>query len=125
MRIDILTLFPGMFRGPFDESIELYGEDVDLGVRARRMGVASLFAPDVARIVHVGGRSAGKRFDDAGARRKLLTRRVIVRRHFGPRRERYDFACQVAFHASRHASKRLLGRGSTPERAWLRALTGR
>lgn len=109
--------------GPFDESIELYGEDVDLGVRARRIGFRSLFAPDVARIVHLGGRSAGQRFADAGARRKLVSRRAIVRRHFGRRRERYDFACQVAFHASRYVAKRLLGRRSIPERTWLRALT--
>src|SRR3990170_1304199 len=38
MRIDILTLFPGMFRGPFDESIVK---------RARERGLVEIFLHDI------------------------------------------------------------------------------
>jgi GT2 family glycosyltransferase len=105
--------------GPFDESIHLYGEDLDLGLRARRQGVRSIFAPDVARVVHLGGRSAERRFTDGGAARKLATRRVVVRRHVGPWRERYDFGAQLLFHATRYAAKTALGRDAQREGDWL------
>ena len=41
--------------GPFDPAIHLYGEDMDLGLRAARAGVPSLFCPEVARVIHFGG----------------------------------------------------------------------
>lgn len=107
--------------GPFDEGIHMYGEDMDLGLRARRYGIKSFFAPAVARIVHFGERSAGKRFVDRGLQLKLNSRRNVVRQHLGPRRERYDFFAQAAFHATRYAGKRALGRESDRERAWLQA----
>lgn len=107
--------------GPFDETIHLYAEDMDLGFRARANGVRSLFLPDVARLVHVGDRSARQRFEDAGLALKLQNRRTIVRRHLGANRDRYDFVAQVVFHTTRCAAKTALGRDSRPERAWLRA----
>lgn len=107
--------------GPFDETIHLYAEDMDLGLRARADGVRSLFLPDVARLVHVGDGSARQRFEDAGLSLKLQNRRTVVRRHLGATRERYDFLAQVVFHTTRYAGKTALGRDSRPERAWLRA----
>jgi N-acetylglucosaminyl-diphospho-decaprenol L-rhamnosyltransferase len=106
--------------GPFDESIEMYAEDLDLGLRARQRGVPSLFAPDVARVVHVGGRSAASRFPDAGLRLKVANRRIVTRRRLGRRREYADVAAQVAFHGSRWVAKRLLRRDVAREAAWLR-----
>ena len=42
-REDLLTL------GPFDEALQMYGEDVDLGLRAEAAGIASYFCPESAR----------------------------------------------------------------------------
>jgi N-acetylglucosaminyl-diphospho-decaprenol L-rhamnosyltransferase len=107
--------------GPFDERLELYGEDLDLGLRAWRAGVPSLFAPDVARVVHLGERSTARRLGEARAAWKLRARRDVVRRHLGRGRERADYGAQTVFHAGRFAAKRLLGRPAAREAAWLRA----
>jgi GT2 family glycosyltransferase len=107
--------------GPFDERLDLYGEDMDLGLRAWNDGVPSLYAPELARVVHLGERSTAPRFGDARAGRKLRARREVVGRRLGGRRERIDFAAQVAFHAGRFAAKRLLRRPAEPEAAWLDA----
>src|SRR5579859_1211878 len=42
--------------GPFDERIFLYGEDMELGLRAARLGVRTWFWPS-ARVIHHGGHS--------------------------------------------------------------------
>jgi N-acetylglucosaminyl-diphospho-decaprenol L-rhamnosyltransferase len=110
--------------GPFDERLELYAEDLDLGLRARQAGIPSLFAPDVARVVHLGERSTSRRLGRARVERKLHARREVVRRRLGPRRERADFAAQAVFHAGRFAAKRLFGRPAEREAAWLRAARG-
>ena len=39
--------------GPFDETIFMYGEDMDLGLRATRAGVETWFWPS-ARVLHYG-----------------------------------------------------------------------
>jgi N-acetylglucosaminyl-diphospho-decaprenol L-rhamnosyltransferase len=107
--------------GPFDERLDLYGEDLELGLRARDVGIPSLYAPDVARVVHLGERSTAPRFGDARAARKLQARRDVVRDRLGRGRERLDFAAQAVFHAGRFAAKRVLGRPAEREAAWLRA----
>ncbi len=40
--------------GPFDPALRMYGEDVDLGLRAAAAGVPSWFDPTVCRVVHHG-----------------------------------------------------------------------
>jgi N-acetylglucosaminyl-diphospho-decaprenol L-rhamnosyltransferase len=109
--------------GPFDESLGLYGEDMDLGLRARRAGVRSIYAPDVARLIHVGERSTTKRFGEARTARKLANRRLVVRRLLGPAREHADYAAQLLFHASRYAAKSALRRDADRERRWLEAVS--
>ncbi|MGH2951804.1 MAG: glycosyltransferase, partial [Solirubrobacterales bacterium] len=44
--------------GPFDPGLALYGEDVDLGLRAAAAGIPVWFDPTVARIVHHGQASS-------------------------------------------------------------------
>jgi GT2 family glycosyltransferase len=107
--------------GPFDEQLPLYGEDSDLGLRAARRGVASIFAPDVARVVHLGSRSGAQKFDDVGTRRKLESRRWIVRNRFGPGRAGFDLAMQFALYGLRWLAKTALRRDGSIERIWLRA----
>jgi len=108
--------------GPFDESIHLYGEDLDLGLRAAAAGVESWFRPDLTRIVHLGGRSAAMRFDDGGAALRASIRRTVVRRAYGPGPERRAHAAQLLNLRLRVATKRLLGRGGGREWAELRAI---
>jgi N-acetylglucosaminyl-diphospho-decaprenol L-rhamnosyltransferase len=106
--------------GPFDDSIHLYSEDLDLGTRAHAQGYASVFAPDIARVVHLGDRSSSQVFPDAGLEASVRNRRLVVRARLGRRRERWDFATQVAFHATRVVAKKALGKPTTREQTWLR-----
>jgi N-acetylglucosaminyl-diphospho-decaprenol L-rhamnosyltransferase len=108
--------------GPFDERLHLYSEDMDLGLRARAAGVPSVFAPDVASVVHLGDRSSGRRFADAGLALSIRNRRRVVRWRRGAARERYDFAGQCVYHVLRYGVKRLLRRDFTRERQWLTAV---
>jgi N-acetylglucosaminyl-diphospho-decaprenol L-rhamnosyltransferase len=107
--------------GPFDEALELYAEDLDLALRARELGVRSFFAPDVARVVHRGGGSARQRFADDGDTPKIQTRREVVRRRLGPRRELYDYGAQLVFNGTRLLAKRALRRPVERERRWFSA----
>ena len=107
--------------GPFDERIELYGEDLDLCLRAAARGIGRVFAPDVARVVHSGGRAASRRYEDAGLGEKIATRNAVVRLRLGERRSIVDQTSEVVFHASRYGLKRLLGKSTEREAAWLRS----
>jgi GT2 family glycosyltransferase len=111
--------------GPFDEQLPLYGEDTDTCLRAWQLGVPSVFAPDVARIVHLGGRSGSQAFADVGTRRKIDARRWIVRTRLGRWRAAYDFAAEVALHALRWAAKSLTRRDASFDSRWLRSALGR
>jgi GT2 family glycosyltransferase len=106
--------------GPFDEWIHLYGEDFDLGVRAAQAGESCLFAPGVARIVHLGDRSANQRFVDGGLALSVRNRRRVVRRRLGPTRDVSDFIAQVVFNVVRFVGKSVLRRSTDRERRWLR-----
>ena len=107
--------------GPFDEALALYGEDTDLGLRASRLEIPSIFAPDIARIVHLGNRSGEQAFDDRGARRKIDARRWIVRTRVGRLRAGYDLISQILLHALRWIAKVVVRRDASSERIWLRA----
>ena len=52
--------------GPFDPSIHMYSEDMDLGLRAARAGIPSYFCPDVCRVIHRGGASSLDRVPGGG-----------------------------------------------------------
>jgi GT2 family glycosyltransferase len=109
--------------GPFDERIELYGEDMDLGLRAREAGVASWFCPDVARVVHHGAASTSRRWDDdERAARKARNRRTAIRRAHGARAERRAWRAEHVRFGLRAATKRALGRDSGRDRRDLHAL---
>jgi N-acetylglucosaminyl-diphospho-decaprenol L-rhamnosyltransferase len=107
--------------GPFDPAIELYGEDLDLGLRAAAAGVPSLYCPDVSRIVHEGGASAALRFPAGPQMQMAATRRTVVRRAFGPRRERLGWLAQRLNLRLRLIAKTALGRPASRERLALRA----
>jgi GT2 family glycosyltransferase len=74
--------------GPFDPQLHMFGEDVDLGLRARAAGVRSWFEPG-CRVVHHGQGSSTLVYGSREAWRATgtLNWRAAVRRAHGTRRE--------------------------------------
>jgi N-acetylglucosaminyl-diphospho-decaprenol L-rhamnosyltransferase len=107
--------------GPFDERIFMYGEDLDLGLRAGDAGVRTWFRPD-ARVLHHGAHSSRASF--GGEPFELLAgrRRSVVAERRGSRRARLDRLLQAITFADRIALKTLTGKPTDRERAQLRAL---
>jgi GT2 family glycosyltransferase len=107
--------------GPFDESIFLYGEDLDLCLRARAEGIETWFWPQ-ARVRHHGAHSTAPAFGGEPFERLAAARHDVVARRLGGRAALADDALQALTFASRLALKRALRRGCARERAQLRAL---
>jgi N-acetylglucosaminyl-diphospho-decaprenol L-rhamnosyltransferase len=108
--------------GPFDPSIGLYAEDMDLGLRARARGVPSLFCPDVSRLVHHGGASTALALSEAeAARLAAQNRRAVVRRAAGVRGEQLAWLAQRTNLRLRVVAKGALGIGHDGERIALAA----
>lgn len=107
--------------GPFDDRIFLYGEDLELGLRARAAGIETWFWP-TARVLHVGGHSTTRAF--AGEPFELLARarREAVERGLGAHRARIDDRAQAVTFGSRIALKRAMRRDVARERSQLAAL---
>ena len=105
--------------GPFSEEIFLYGEDLDLGLRAPSRASRRGSGPG-ARVLHHHGHATRR----DGERFELLARqrREVVERRLGPARRRRDDAAQLVTFASRIALKTLLRRPAERERAQLAAL---
>ncbi len=115
-RTDILRAL-----GPFDESLFLYGEDMELGLRAAGAGVPTWFWPE-ARVVHHRAHSSAAAFGEEPFERLARARHEVVARRLGRRRATLDDALQALTFASRVAVKPLVGRSAARERAQLRAL---
>jgi N-acetylglucosaminyl-diphospho-decaprenol L-rhamnosyltransferase len=107
--------------GPFDESIFLYGEDMELGLRARSAGVPTWFWP-AARVRHHRAHASALAFGGEPFARLAAARHDVVRARLGARRAAIDDGLQALTFASRIAAKSSLRRSSRRERAQLRAL---
>ncbi len=107
--------------GPFDPSIHMYSEDMDLGLRAARAGIPSYFCPDVCRVIHRGGASASIAFPEGAGRLAAGNRRAVVRRAYGARRERAGWLAQRVNLRLRVAAKGALGRDASSDRDALEA----
>ncbi len=107
--------------GPFDERIFLYGEDLELGLRAGDAGIETWFWP-AARVLHHGAHATSAAFGEEPV--ELLAR--ARRRALALRRGRgvlaVDDAAQALTFGSRIIGKRALGRGAVRERRQLAAL---
>ena len=105
--------------GPFSEEIFLYGEDLDLGLRAAEQGIETWFWPH-ARVLHHHGHATRRE----GERFELLARqrREVVERRLGPARRRRDDLAQALTFANRIALKTVLRRPTERERRQLAAL---
>jgi GT2 family glycosyltransferase len=107
--------------GPFDESIFLYGEDMELGLRAGASGVATWFWP-AARVLHRQAHSSSVAFGGEPFVRQARARHDVVARRLGPRRAVVDDALQALTFCARIVFKPLAGRSAARERAQLRAM---
>jgi N-acetylglucosaminyl-diphospho-decaprenol L-rhamnosyltransferase len=102
--------------GPFDERIFLYGEDLELGLRAQ-----TVFWP-AARVIHARAQSSSREFGGEPFRLLAEGRHEAVKRRLGARRARVDDLLQAVTFGSRIAVKRAFGRDASRERLQLRAL---
>ena len=107
--------------GPFDESIFMYGEDMELGLRARELGVETWFWPS-ARVLHHGSHSSARAFGGEPFELQARARHDVVARRMGPRSASLDDAAQAVTFASRLALKRALRRPAEREPRQLRAV---
>lgn len=107
--------------GPFDPALEMYGEDLDLGLRAGRAGIESWFCPATAEVLHHGGVSSALRYEDGPEPVIALTRRAVVKRAYGAARERRGWLAQRLNLRLRIIAKRALRRDAQRERIALAA----
>jgi GT2 family glycosyltransferase/glycosyltransferase involved in cell wall biosynthesis len=107
--------------GPFDERTFMYAEDLELGLRAREAGVATVFWP-AARVTHSGGHSSRRAFGGEPFELLAERRRTVVRERRGAGRARLDDLLQGLTFANRLLLKRLTRRETSRERRQLRAL---
>jgi N-acetylglucosaminyl-diphospho-decaprenol L-rhamnosyltransferase len=107
--------------GPFDERIFLFGEDLDLGLRAAAAGVETWFCPQ-ARVIHHQAHSTGRAFGGEPFELLARRRRGAIVAAMGPHYARLDDAAQALTFASRMTLKRVLGHNAERERRQLEAL---
>ena len=107
--------------GPFDPAIFLYGEDLDLGLRAADAGVETWFWP-AARVVHRQGHSTERAFGGEPFELLARRRRAVIEARRGSGRARLDDLLQALTFANRVALKTLARRDTSRERRLLAAL---
>ncbi len=107
--------------GPFDASIFMYGEDLELGLRAAARGIETWFWPGV-RILHGGAHATGPAFGGEPFEQLARARHDVVTRRLGKRRGHLDDGVQALTFASRWVYKRALGRTADREQRQLAAL---
>ena len=110
--------------GPFDEALHMFGEDIDLGLRAGAAGIRSWFEPSV-EVIHHGQASSSQVYGSREAWRPTgtLNWRAALRRAYGPRREWLAWRALRANLRLRLTAKTVLGRASDRDRAALRAVS--
>jgi N-acetylglucosaminyl-diphospho-decaprenol L-rhamnosyltransferase len=103
--------------GPFDPDAFLFYEDLDLCLRARTHGIATVVHPDV-EIRHLGGRSTERAFGSEPFALHARRRREVIGARLGPRALEVDDAAQTLTFAVRAA----VGRDRQRNLAALRAV---
>jgi N-acetylglucosaminyl-diphospho-decaprenol L-rhamnosyltransferase len=107
--------------GPFDESLFMYGEDLELGLHARQAGIETWLWP-VARVIHRGGHSSRREFGAEPFARLAAGRHAAIQTRLGRRRAALDDVTQALTFVCRGLLKRLLGLPGTRERRQLAAV---
>ncbi|HUZ83866.1 MAG TPA: glycosyltransferase family 2 protein, partial [Gaiellales bacterium] len=107
--------------GPFHESLFLYGEDLELGLRASRAGIQTWFVP-AARVVHERAHATAAAFGGEPFELLARGRHDAIALARGPLAAAADDCTQAVTFVSRAALKRVLGRCTARERRQFRAL---
>jgi GT2 family glycosyltransferase len=107
--------------GPFDDRLFMYGEDLDLGLRAADEGIETWFWPQ-ARVIHHQAHSTGRAFGGEPFELLAEQRAKVVAERRGTGSARRDRALQALTFADRIALKTIAGKSTKRERAQLRAL---
>jgi GT2 family glycosyltransferase len=110
--------------GPFDPALHMFGEDVDLGLRAAATGVRSWFDPVACRLVHHGQGSTTQVYGSSEGWRPTGTLhwRAALRRAYGPRREYLGWLALRTNLRLRLTAKQLLRRATDRDRAAVEAV---
>ncbi len=110
--------------GPFDPALHMFGEDIDLGLRAAAGGVRSWFDPEACRIVHHGQGSTTLAYGSREAWRATgtLNWRAALRRAYGPRRETLAWIALRTNLRLRLLAKTVLRRATERDRAAVHAV---
>jgi GT2 family glycosyltransferase len=107
--------------GPFDERIFLYGEDLELGLRAADAGIETWFWPS-ARVLHHGAHATIAAFGEEPVELLARVRREAIGARLGPREVLVDDMAQAVTFGTRIVAKGALGRDAARERRQLDAL---
>jgi GT2 family glycosyltransferase len=107
--------------GPFDGSFFMYGEDMELGLRARRRGIETWIWPS-ARLVHHSAHATRDTFGGEPFELLARARHDAVARAYGRRRAVVDDLAQVVTFCTRIVFKRAAGRPTARERRQFEAL---
>ena len=107
--------------GPYSERIFLYGEDLELGLRARDAGIQTWWWPG-ARVIHFGAHATERAFGAEPFDLLARQRRAVVAERRGPRAARWDDRLQLVTFMDRILIRRLLRRPADRERRQLAAL---
>ncbi len=107
--------------GPFDESIFMYSEDLELGLRAAQRGIETWFWP-MARVLHHRAHTTHRAFAGEPFERQARARHDVVKQRLGSRRAALDDTAQAVTFISRIALKRALRRPASRERHQLAAV---
>jgi N-acetylglucosaminyl-diphospho-decaprenol L-rhamnosyltransferase len=104
--------------GPFDPDVFLYGEDLDLCLRARAAGASVIYRPDV-ELLHEGGHSTETALhEQQRLEMQASRRREVISAQLGPNSLRRDDLAETATFGLRA----LVGRRRRENVAKLRAL---
>ena len=101
--------------GPFDESIFMYAEDLELGLRAE-----TWFHPE-ARVIHTGSHSTNRVYGGENYELLARQRREVVLRRMGKRRAKVDDVIELMTFADRALLHRLSGHSAKRETERFRA----
>ena len=107
--------------GPFSEEIFMYGEDLDLGLRAAAAGVEIWFCPD-ARLLHQRAHATREAYGGEPYSVLARARRIAVERNLGGAAALLDDVAQGITFSVRILAKGIVGRGAGRERRQLQAL---
>ena len=107
--------------GPFDPTVHLYAEDLDLCLRAADIGVETWYRPD-CRVIHREAHATRHAFGGEPSDLLAKRRRTVVGQRMGTAARRRDDAIQLLTNVDRLMLKKLSRRDASRETARIAAI---